>query len=104
MIRAARQAPADVRFALLRGRREDIRRSRVRDASCSRAAGPRGMAAPLPGGGVADVGVASRGIIPQAPVKRKRVVQLIDLRAGVGDGRWNVNPDRWLGQRQRWWG
>jgi hypothetical protein len=30
MIRIARQAPADVRFALLRGRREDILRSRVR--------------------------------------------------------------------------
>src|SRR5262249_15797438 len=58
---------------------------------------------PLPGEVVADVGVAVRGIEPQAPVKWKRLIQLIDLRAGVGDGRWNVNAGRWLGQRQRWW-
>src|SRR5262249_8749140 len=57
---------------------------------------------PLPGEVVADIGVAVSGIKPQAPVKRKRVIQLIDLRAGIGDGRWNVNAGRWLGQRQRW--
>jgi len=27
---------------------------------------------------------------------------LVDLRAGIIDGRWNVDTRRWLGQRQRW--
>src|SRR5207245_6406577 len=58
---------------------------------------------PLPGEVVADVGVAVGGIKPQAPVEWKRLIQLIDLGAGVGDGRRNVNAGRWLGQRQRWW-
>src|SRR5262245_65840368 len=57
---------------------------------------------PLPGEVVADVGVAVGGIIPQAAVKWKRVTQLVDLRAGVVDGRRNVNARRRLGQRQRW--
>src|SRR5262245_54763193 len=59
-------------------------------------------APPLPGEIVADVGIAIRGIKPQAPIKRKRLIQLIDLRAGVSDGRRNVRAGRWLGQRQRW--
>jgi len=57
---------------------------------------------PLLGEVVADVGVAVGGIKPQAPVERKRVIELVDLRAGVTDGRRNVNTRRRLGQRQRW--
>src|SRR5262245_53363617 len=61
------------------------RYSHVRDRSCRK---PR---RPLPSEVVAYVGVAVSGIKPQAPVKRKRVIQLIDLRAGIGDRRWDVN-------------
>ena len=63
-------------------------------------AGTRGL--PLPGEVVADVGVAVGGIMPQALVEWKRVIKLVDLRAGVIDGRGNVDTRRWLGQRQRW--
>jgi hypothetical protein len=49
---------------------------------------------PLPVEVVAYVGVAVGGIIPQAPVKWKRLIKLVDLPTGVVDG-------RLLGQRQR---
>ena len=49
---------------------------------------------PLPVEVVACVGVAVGGIIPQAPVKWKRLIKLVDLPTGVVDG-------RLLGQRQR---
>jgi hypothetical protein len=51
---------------------------------------------------VAYVGVAVSGIIPQAPVKWKRLIKLVDPLAGVIDGRRNVRGRRRLGQRQRW--
>ena len=57
---------------------------------------------PLPVEVVAYVGVAVSGIIPQTPVKWKRVIQLVDLLAGVIDRRRNVRSRRRLGQRQRW--
>src|SRR5262249_57243515 len=69
----------------------------------SRAVGPAGTGRlPLPREVVADVGVAVGRIKPQAPVNWKRVIKLVDLCAGVIDGRWNVDTRRWLGQRQRW--
>ena len=63
-----------------------------------------GRQRPLPREIVTDEGVAIGGIIPQAPVKRKRVIELIDLGARVVDGRRNVNTRRLLGQPQRWRG
>src|SRR5258708_40098480 len=69
-------------------------RATAEQSACS---DPRWL--PLPGEVVADVGVAVGGIKPQAPVKWKRVIKLVDLRAGVIDGRWNVDTRRWLGQR-----
>src|SRR5262245_61376427 len=62
-----------------------------------------GGGSPLPGEVVADVGVAVGGIIPQAPVKWKRLIKLVDLGTGIVDGRRNVRARRLLGQRQRWW-
>jgi len=56
---------------------------------------------PLPVHVVAYVGVAIGGIIPQARVKWKRVIKLVDPLARVVDGRRNVRSRRWLGQRQR---
>jgi hypothetical protein len=49
---------------------------------------------PLPVEVVAGVSIAVGGIIAQAPVKRKRLIKLVDLPTGVVDG-------RLLGQRQR---
>jgi hypothetical protein len=49
---------------------------------------------PLPVEVVACVSIAVGGIIAQAPVKRKRLIKLVDLPTGVVDG-------RLLGQRQR---
>src|ERR1700730_3230566 len=55
---------------------------------------------PLPREVVADERVAARGIIPQAPVELKRLIELVDLSTGVADGRRNVNTRRLLRQRQ----
>jgi len=63
-----------------------------------------GRQQPLPREIVTDEGVAIGGIIPQPPVKRKRLIELVDLGTGVVDGRGNVNTRRLLRQRQRWGG
>ena len=58
----------------------------------------------LPGKVVADVGIAVGGIIPQARVEGKRLIQLVDLRARIAD-RWrDVDTRRGLRLRQRWCG
>jgi hypothetical protein len=49
---------------------------------------------PLPGEVVAYVGVAVSGIVAQAPVKRKRVIKLVDPLARVIDGRRNASIKR----------
>jgi hypothetical protein len=51
---------------------------------------------------LAYVGVAICGIVSQTRVKWKRLVQLVDFRAGVSDRRRNVRACWRLGQRQRW--
>ena len=59
---------------------------------------------PLPGHVVADIGIAVGGIIPQARIEGKRLVQLVDLRAGIADRRRDVDTHRRLGPPQRWYG
>jgi hypothetical protein len=58
----------------------------------------------LPGEVVADVGIAVGGIIPQARVEGKRLIQLVDLRARIADRRRDVDTRRRLRLRQRWRG
>ena len=55
----------------------------------------------LPGEVVADVGIAVGGIIPQARVEGKRLIQLVDLRARIADRRRDVDTRRRLRLWQR---
>jgi hypothetical protein len=67
-------------------------------------AAPQEGPLPLSGEVVADVIVAITGIKPQAAVKWKRLIKLLDPLAGISDRRRSVRRRRRLGQRQRWCG